>query len=77
MYSNPLLFSSGPNAIVESKSLISSMLYTCAQDSQFTPYCVTEERFPVGHILLIERAPWPACTKVRQIPGLGSSQAAC
>lgn len=46
-----LLFSFGPDAIVE--SLISSMLHACAEDSQFTLYCVTEEQLLVGYIFLI------------------------
>lgn len=49
MYSNPFFFSFDPNAMVESKSLISSMVYTCAEDSWFTLYCVTDEQLPVGY----------------------------
>lgn len=50
MYAKLLLFTFGPDAIVE--SLISSMLHACVEDSQFTLHCVTEEQLPVGYIFL-------------------------
>lgn len=41
VYSKPSPFYFGPHAIVGSRSLISSVFYTCAEGSQFTRYCVT------------------------------------